>query len=83
MAALFVLLLYINGSVREHMGYWEDPNTGSWTELGISGCLAMKRTLKRQGWKDLPSGQTRFSCEKRTVELKTDSDGNIVIAKVL
>ena len=35
------------------------------------------------GWKDTASGKTRFTCEKRTVELKTNKDGNIVVAKVL
>ena len=44
---------------------------------------SMKRTLKRNGWKDTASGKTRFTCEKRTVELKTNKEGNIVVAKVL
>jgi hypothetical protein len=43
----------------------------------------MKRTLKRNGWKDTASGKTRFTCEKRAVELKTNREGNIVVAKVL
>ena len=83
MTEMFLLLLYMNGNIKEYMGHWEDPKTGVWSPLNLSGCLSMKRTLKRNGWKDLPSGKTRFSCEKRTVELKTDKDGNIVVAKVL
>jgi len=56
---------------------------GSLVEMGMSGCLSMKRTLKRNGWKDTASGKTRFTCEKRTVELKTNNEGNNVVAKVL
>jgi hypothetical protein len=43
----------------------------------------MKRTLKRNGWKDTASGKTRFTCEKRTVELKLNNEGNIVVARVI
>jgi len=43
----------------------------------------MKRTLKRNGWKDTASGKTRFTCEERMVELKINKDGNVVVAKVL
>jgi len=52
-------------------------------EMGMSGCLSMKRTLKRNGWKDTASGKTRFTCEKRTVELKTNREGNIVVARII
>jgi hypothetical protein len=83
MEVMFVLLLYMNDNLKEYMGHWENPNTGQWTELGTSGCLSMKRTLKRNGWKDTASGKTRFTCEKRTVELKTNKEGNIVVARVL
>ncbi len=83
MEVMFVLLLYMNNNLKEWMGHWENPSTGQWTELGMSGCLSMKRTLKRNGWKDTASGKTRFTCEKRTVELKTNKEGNIVVAKVL
>jgi len=34
-------------------------------------------------WKDTTSGKTRFTCEERTVELKTNKEGKIVVAKVL
>ena len=83
MEVMFVLLLYINNDIKEYMGHWENPTTGKWSELGMSGCLSMKRTLKRNGWKDTVSGNTRFTCEKRTVELKTNKEGNIVVARVV
>ena len=83
MEVMFVLLLYINDELKEYMGHWENPASGEWGEMGMSGCLSMKRTLKRNGWKDSTTGKTRFTCEKRTVELKTDREGKIVVAKVL
>jgi len=83
MEIMFVLLLYINDELKEYMGHWENPATGQWVEMGMSGCLSMKRTLKRNGWKDSTTGKTRFTCEKRTVELKTDREGKIVIAKII
>ena len=83
MEVMFVLLLYMNNNLKEWMGHWENPSTGQWVEMGMSGCLSMKSTLKRNGWKDTASGKTRFTCEKRTVELKTNNEGNIVVARVL
>jgi len=56
---------------------------GEWVEVDVSGCLSMKRTLKRNGWKDLISSKTRFTCEKRTVGLQTNHEGNIVVTKAL
>ena len=47
MEVMFVLLLYINDNLKEYMGHWENPSTGQWVEMGMSGCLSMKRTLKR------------------------------------
>ena len=41
MAEMFVLLLYMNGNIKEYMGHWEAPKTGAWSELGVSGCLSM------------------------------------------
>ena len=83
MEVMFVLLLYMNDNLKEWMGHWENPSTGQWEEMCMSGCLSMKRTLKRNGWKDTASGKTRFTCEKRTVELKTNKEGQVVVAKVL
>jgi len=45
--------------------------------------LQMKRTLKRNGWKDNDTGTTRYACEKRTVELKTNWEGNEVVASII
>ena len=83
MEVMFVLLLYINNDIKEYMGHWENPTTGEWSELGMSGCLSMKRTLKRNGWKDTASGNTRFTCEKRSVELKLNKEGQPVVARVV
>jgi len=83
MEVMFVLLLYINDNLKEYMGHWENPSTGEWVEMGMSGCLSMKRTLKRNGWKDSVTGKTRFTCEEREVELRVDHEGKIVVAKVL
>ena len=53
MEVMFVLLLYMNNNLKEWMGHWENPNTGQWVEMGMSGCLSMKRTLKEM------AGRTR------------------------
>jgi hypothetical protein len=81
METLFVLLLYINGEIKEHMAFWEDPVTSEWVEMGMSGCLAMKRTLKRQGWHDTKGG--RYACEKRVVETRINWEEKKVIAKII
>ena len=81
MEILFVLLLYMNGTVKEYMAYWEDPVTKEWVGTGLPGCLAMKRTLKRQGWHDTDGG--RYACEKRTVETRIDWEGKKVIARII
>ena len=83
MEVMFVLLLYINNDIKEYMGHWENPTTGEWVEMGMSQCLRTRRTLKRNGLADTASGRTRVTCEKRTVELKTNHEGKIVVAKVL
>ena len=59
MEVMFVLLLYINDNLKEYMGHYEN-DSGEWVEMGMSGCLSMKRTLKRNGWKDTASGKTDF-----------------------
>ncbi len=83
METLFVLVLYMNGIVKEHMAYWEDPVTKEWVEMGLPGCLAMKRTLKRNGWKDSHTGQTRFACEKHEVEIGPNWENLLVVKKIL
>ncbi len=78
---MMVLVLYLNGSVIEFMGHHE---TGSgWERMGIAGCLQMKRTLKRNGWKDNLDGSTRYACERRQVELRTNWEGNEVVARII
>ena len=51
-----VMLLYTTGGILEHT--YHD---------GISSCLKQKREIDRLGWKD--SDYTRYSCEKRKVEI--------------
>lgn len=59
-AVAVVMLLYQGGSVIEHT--YHD---------GISSCLKQKRSIERYGWKD--SSGTRYSCEKRKVELELET----------
>ena len=79
---LLVLVLYINDIPKEWMGHHENKN-GEWVEMGMGGCLKMKRTLKRNGWKDSYTGKTRFVCEKHEVELGLNHEGLIVVKKIL
>ena len=81
-ATLLVLVLYINDVPKEWMGHHENKN-GEWVEMGMGGCLKMKRTLKRNGWKDSYTGKTRFVCEKHDVELGLNHEGLIVVKKIL
>jgi|TARA_R110002020_G_scaffold406420_1_gene616606 hypothetical protein len=82
MVEMWVLLLFLDGTLKEYAGHQESAK-GEWVEMGMSGCLRMRRTLKRNGLADTASGRTRVTCEKRTVELKTNREGKIVVAKVL
>ena len=79
---LLVLVLYINDVPKEWMGHHENT-AGKWVEMGMGGCLKMKRTLKRNGWKDSYTGKTRFVCEKHDVELGLNHEGLIVVKKIL
>ena len=81
-ASLLVLVLYINDVPKEWMGHHENT-AGKWVEMGMGGCLKMKRTLKRNGWKDSYTGKTRFVCEKHDVELGLNHEGLIVVKKIL
>ena len=81
-ATLLVLVLYINDVPKEWMGHHENT-AGKWVEMGRGGCLKMKRTLKRNGWKDSYTGKTRFVCEKHEVELGLNHEGLIVVKKIL
>ena len=64
------------------MGHHENSD-GEWVEMGVPGCLAMKRTLSRNGWKDSDSGETRYSCEKKKVEVGDNWEGREVVKKLL
>ena len=81
-ATLLVLVLYINDVPKEWMGHHENTAC-KWVEMGMGGCLKMKRTLKRNGWKDSYTGKTRFVCEKHEVELGLNHEGLIVVKKIL
>ena len=80
-ATLMVLVLYINDVPKEFMGHHEVK--GKWVEMGMRGCLQMKRTLKRNGWKDSFTVQTRFACEKRKVEIGPNWEKLLVVKKLL
>ena len=79
---MFILMLYLNGSVIEFMGHHENEH-GEWVEMGVPGCLAMKRTLSRNGWKDSASGETRYACEKHEVMVENNCEGREVVRKIL
>ena len=80
---MFVLMLYLNGSVIEFMGHWEDPSTGEWTTLEVSGCLTLRRTLERNGWSDNEDTDTRYACERHTVLVEDNWEGREVVRKIL
>ena len=82
MVEMWVLLLFLDDQLKEYAGHVE-TDRGEWVEMGMSGCLRMRRTLQRNGLADTASGKTRVTCERRTVELKTNREGKIVVAKVL
>ena len=81
-ATLLVLVLYINDVPKEFMGHHEN-SAGKWVEMGMGGCLKMKRNLKRNGWKDSYTGRTRFACEKRKVEIGPNWEKLLVVKKLL
>ena len=78
---LFTLVLYLgNPPVEsEWMAFHEDAS-GEWQKLNLGGCLAMRRTLARQGWRDSDGG--RYACEKRRVTTRVNWEGNTVIDKL-
>jgi hypothetical protein len=43
----------------------------------------MKRTLKRNGWKDSKTSNTRYSCEKRKVYIEEDKFGRMVVSRIV
>ena len=81
-ATLMVLVLYINDVPKEWMGHHENT-AGKWVEMGMGGCLKMKRNLKRNGWKDSYTGRTRFACEKQEEALGPNHEGLKELKKIL
>ena len=79
---MFILMLFLDGNLIEYMGHHENSD-GEWVEMGVPGCLAMKRTLARNGWKDSTSGETRYDCEKHKVAVEDNWEGREVVRKVL
>ena len=75
-------MLFLDGNLIEYMGHHENSE-GQWVEMGVPGCLAMKRTLARNGWKDSTSGETRYACEKHKVAVEDNWEGREVVRKVL
>jgi len=49
--------------------------------MSMSECLKMKRQIERNGWKDRKD--TRYSCEKRQVEVAVGIDGKEYIVKLV
>ena len=47
----------------------------------MSECLKVKRQIERNGWKDRKD--TRYSCEKRQVEVAVGIDGKEYIVKLV
>ena len=80
--SMFVLMLYVNGDIKEYMGHHENSR-GEWVEMGMTGCLAMKRTLKRNGWRNSATGRTRYVCEKRSALIKKNHKGLPVVVGIL
>jgi|TARA_R100000315_G_C5194884_1_gene113995 hypothetical protein len=78
---LFILILYMKGVPLEYMGHHDVR--GQWKEMGMAGCLSMKRTLKRNGWRDTEGSGTRYSCERRQVLVETGSDGRHRVMKII
>ena len=56
-----IMVLYTSSGVLEHV--YHD---------GISSCLKQKRQIERYGWKD--SENTRYACEKRKIEIITETN---------
>tara|TARA_R110002020_G_scaffold134854_1_gene301149 strand:- start:491 stop:748 length:258 start_codon:yes stop_codon:yes gene_type:complete len=79
---MFILMLFLNGNVIEYMGHYENEK-GEWVEMGVKGCLQVKRTLSRNGWKDNADTNTRYACEKHEVMVEDNWEGREVVRKIL
>ena len=49
--------------------------------MSMPDCLKMKRQIERNGWKDRK--ETRYSCEKREVEVGVGIDGKEYIVRLV
>ena len=78
---LFILILYMKGVPLEYMGHHDVR--GQWQEMGMAGCLSVKRTLKRNGWRDTDGSGARYSCERRKVYVETGSVGRHRVMKII
>jgi hypothetical protein len=78
---MIVLVLYLTGSPIEFMGHHETAN--GWERMGIAGCLTMKRTLRRNGFKSNAAGTTRYSCESRKVKVGPNYEGKEIVKELL
>lgn len=64
------LILYLAGDVAEHTAFEK-----------LSKCLKAKRTIERNLYKD--TGNVRYSCENKTVEISKGPDGKNYIVKIV
>ena len=78
---LFILIFYLNGEAIEFMGHHDVK--GKWQEMGMTGCLSMKRTLRRNGWRGSRVSGTRYSCEQRRVLIEIDTHGRAAVIKIV
>ena len=69
---LFILILYLNGEAIEFMGHHDVR--GQRQEMGMTGCLSMKRKLHRNGWRDSKVSGTRYSCDHSTGQRRSDHE---------
>ena len=79
---MFILMLFLNGYFIEYMGHYENEK-GEWVEMGGRGCLQVKRTLSRNGWKDNADTNTRYAGEKHEVAVEDNWEGREVVRKIL
>ena len=79
---MFILMLFLNGNVFDYMGHYENEK-GEWVEMGVRGCLQVKRTLLRNGWKDNADTNTRYAWEKHEVAVEDNWEGREVVRKIL
>ena len=64
------LILYLAGDMAEYTEYAK-----------LSKCLKAKRTIERNLYKD--TGNVRYACESRIVEISKGPDGKNYIVKIV